>query len=199
MNGSRCFRSYRPTLGGILLCALAAGLAAGCGSSPHSASQRPPSSTAGPGPPAGLPAGAVPTGAASGNASAANHRLAAIKYAQCMRSHGVNVLDPDQNGNVNVDAPDAPKAVIDRADQACEKQHAAMAASEGMTPAQQAEAVKKVTNYARCMCAHNVPMADPFTGPNGGVGYSIPQSVSPSSQLFKKADAACHHYLPNGA
>jgi hypothetical protein len=189
MNCSKMTRQYLSMLGGALVLALVGSVAAGCGSSTNPASQQVTSQQS---------TSPASSSASTAGTSADKHRLAGIKYAQCMRAHGVNVLDPDQNGNIKIDAPDTPQAVVDRANQACQKLHAAFAAGAGMTPAQQAQAVKEITNYARCMRAHQVPMADPFTGPNGGVGYSIPRSVSPNSQVFKNADAACHHFLPNG-
>jgi hypothetical protein len=133
----------------------------------------------------------------SAGASAGAHRLAAIKYAHCMRSHGVNVLDPDQNGNIRVVAPNTPKAAVDRANQACRKLRVA-ALGPGMTPAEHAQALEQFTSFAHCMRAHRIPMADPINGPNG-VGYSIPQGISPSSRVYKSAETACRHFLPNGA
>jgi hypothetical protein len=162
-------------------CALAliASVAAGCGSTKSRSA---------------TPRVAMSAGSAS-NASA--HRLAGIKYAHCMRAHGVDVVDPDQNGNIQVDAPNTPKVVVDRANQACQKLRIA-ALGVGMTAAQHAQALKQMTNFARCMRAHHIPMADPFTGPNGGVGFSVPPGISPSSRRYTTAEAACKHYLPNG-
>jgi hypothetical protein len=144
---------------------------------------------------AGVAAGC---GSTTSRSAASAHRLAGIAYARCMRSHGVNVLDPDQNGNIQVNAPDTPKAVVDRANEACRKLRAA-ALGAGMNAAQHAQALKQMTDFARCMRAHHVPMADPFTGPDGGVGFSVPQGISPSSRRYTTAEAACKHYLPNGA
>jgi hypothetical protein len=67
-----------------------------------------------------------------------------------------------------------------------------------MTAAQHAQAIEQFTSFTRCMRAHQIPMADPFSGPNGGVGYSIPQGISPNSRRYETAEAACKHYLPNG-
>jgi len=48
------------------------------------------------------------------------------------------------------------------------------------------------------MREHAIPMADPFSGPNGGVGIAIPPSIDPNSQTYKQADAACKHLMPDG-
>lgn len=164
------------------VCAAAALLcvtAAGCGSSSHAASSKPAS------------------GESSTGSAADTHRVAAIKYAHCMRSHGVNVLDPDQNGNIQIAAPNTPKPVIDRAQKACQALRSASLGA-GMNAQQHAQALAQFTRFTRCMRAHQIPMADPITGPQGAVGYYVPQGIRPSSQLYKNAEAACKHLLPNG-
>lgn len=67
-----------------------------------------------------------------------------------------------------------------------------------MTPAQHAAALAQLTKFTDCMRKHEIPMADPFSGPNGGVGITIPRSVDLSSQVYKQAEAACDHLLPSG-
>jgi len=57
--------------------------------------------------------------------------------------------------------------------------------------------LKQFTKFTHCMRAHRIPMADPINGPQG-VGYSAPPGISPSSQLYKSAEAACKHFLPDG-
>jgi len=165
--------------------ALIASVAAGCGSTTSNSAT----------PPVASAASVASAGATSADSA---HRLAGIRYARCMRSHGVDVLDPDQNGNIQVNAPNSPRAVVDRANQACQKLRTA-ALGAGMSPVQHTQALKQMTNFARCMRARHIPMADPFTGPDGGVGFNVPQGISPSSRRYTTAEAACKHYLPNGA
>jgi hypothetical protein len=113
-----------------------------------------------------------------------------------MRSHGVNVLDPDQNGNIQIAAPDTPKAVIDRGQKACQRLRSA-AVGPGLNAKQHAQALAQFTKFTHCMRAHQIPMADPITGPNGAVGFYVPQGISPTSKLYTSAEASCKHLLPN--
>ena len=55
-----------------------------------------------------------------------------------------------------------------------------------MSPAQHANALAAITRYVRCMRKHGIPMADPFSGPNGGVGMVLPKSVDPNSQQSRR-------------
>jgi hypothetical protein len=182
--------STRTRTQALAICAAAALLgviAAGCGASKPAASSKSAS---------GRIAAGAPSGSATGS-PADTHRVAAIKYARCMRSHGVNVLDPDQNGNIQIAAPNTPKPVINRAQKACQALRSA-SLGPGMNAQQHAQALAQFTRFTRCMRAHQIPMADPITGPQGAVGYYVPQGISPSSQLYKNAEAACKHLLPNG-
>jgi hypothetical protein len=113
-----------------------------------------------------------------------------------MRNHGVNVLDPDQNGNIQIAAPDTPKAVIDRAQNACRRLRSA-AVGPGLNAKQHAQALAQFTKFTHCMRDHQIPMADPITGPNGAVGFYVPQGISPTSKRYTNAEASCKHLLPN--
>jgi hypothetical protein len=182
MNRFRNPTSRLLILSGASTLALSAAVAAGCGSAASSA----------PGPNASSSGGAPP----SRGTGADDHRLAAIKYARCMRGHGVNVLDPDQNGNIQIAAPDTPKAVIDRAQNACRQLRSA-AVGPGLNAKQHAQALAQFTKFTHCMRGHQIPMADPITGPNGAVGFYVPQGISPTSKRYTDAEASCKHLLPN--
>jgi hypothetical protein len=141
-----------------------------------------------------------PTASTSSTASGSTTgRL--IAYSTCMRTHDVpGFPDPNSKGELlvtpsnNID-PSSP--VFQSAEQACAKLRAA-AQGPGMTPAQHAAALARLTKFADCMRRRQIPMADPFSGPNGGVGIAIPRSVDLSSQVYKQAEAACDHLLPAG-
>ncbi len=119
-----------------------------------------------------------------------------------MRRHGVpNFPDPDSRGNLVI-APNArinpASAQYERAQTACKKFGPEGAGGSGMTPAQHAQALAALTRYVKCMRQRAIPMANPFNGPNGGVGISLPRGVDPASEQYKQADAACKHFIPNG-
>lgn len=133
-------------------------------------------------------------------ATAATSTVSPVAYSECMRAHGVpNFPDPDPKGNVLI-PPDAridPSSPRYRsAQKRCGKLQLA-AAGGRMTPAQQAKALAQLTRYAQCMRAHGIPMADPFKGPEGGVGYSLPRGTDLSSPTYTKAAAACKRLLPH--
>jgi len=146
------------------------------------------------------PAGVTSTASTTASPRSGVQRL--IAYSACMRRSGVpNFPDPNSNGNLVITPADNlnPAApAYTRAQHACGKLSPQGAAGHGMTPAQHARALAAMTRYVACMRAHAVPMADPFSGPNGGVGITLPRSVNPSSGLYKRADLACQHLQPNG-
>jgi hypothetical protein len=119
-----------------------------------------------------------------------------------MRRNGVPTFpDPDRNGNLlfnpseKID-PSSPQ--YKRAQNACKKLSPEEGSGVGMTPAQHAKALAALTRYVQCMRKRGIPMADPFNGPSGGVGIVLPRTVDPNSPLYKQADAACKHFVPNG-
>lgn len=122
-----------------------------------------------------------------------------VAYANCMRHHGLPTYpDPDRNGNLVVtpaDRIDPGSPQYKRAAAACTKLAPGAAPGEGMTPAEHKAALERMTRYAQCMRKRGVPMQNPWTGPNGGVGISLPPSVDPASALYRSADAACRHFM----
>jgi hypothetical protein len=144
--------------------------------------------------------GVASTASATTSTRSAIQRL--IAYSVCMRGNGVpNFPDPNREGNLVITPndninPTSPQ--YERAQKACKKLSSESASGNGMTPAQHAQALAALTRYVECMREHDIPMANPFSGPNGGVGIILPRSVDPNSEQYKKADAACKHLLPNG-
>ena len=116
-----------------------------------------------------------------------------IKYARCLREHGLDVPDPGPEGNVVIDMPSTPTAVVERAQQACEE---FLPAGHQLDPEERDRTLAAMTKFTRCMRAEGIPMADPFTGPSGGVGFRVPSGVNPLSQKYRSAEAACRHHLP---
>jgi hypothetical protein len=119
-----------------------------------------------------------------------------------MRRNGVpNFPDPNSRGNLVITAsddinPTSPQ--YERAQSACKKFSPESTSGVGMTPAQHAKALAALTRYVQCMRQHGISMADPFSGPNGGVGIVLPRSVDPNSEQYKQADAVCKRFPPYG-
>jgi hypothetical protein len=122
-----------------------------------------------------------------------------VKFAECMRQHGVEVDDPQNggpsagSGGLRVNPSTA--ANMQKAMQACQQY-----LPGGVLPTPGASQMDAMRAYAKCMREHGVNMPDP--DPNGG--GAIVQSGSaddgtdtnPDSQQFKDANSACQHLLP---
>lgn len=113
----------------------------------------------------------------------------AIKYAKCMREHGVDMPDPkvsaDGNAMSLVRGADAEGAApVDGAFKACEKlapKAPAMSAEEKQAATD--EAIKS----AKCLREHGVDMPDPTAS---GAATKMPD-IDPDSPTFKAAIKAC--------
>jgi hypothetical protein len=153
---------------------------------------------------------------APSNASAKqNAQEMALKFAQCMRQHGVNLPDPGANGAFQINgraagASPAPKdepqtggpqgidiqsSQFQAAQQAC-KQYEPNGAQGANGPSQQQ--LDAMAKFAQCMRQHGIPMQDPKAS-GGGISISAsPGSVDPGSDQFKQAQQACQHLMPGG-
>ena len=122
-----------------------------------------------------------------------------LKWAQCMRQHGVNVPDP-VNGRITVQnggaggaqpggsgsggstagsggdggnvttGPDPNSAQFQAAQNAC-KQYAPNGGKAGGQPTQQQ--LDQMTKFSQCMREHGIPMSDPQVQSGGGVSIRV--------------------------
>ena len=127
-----------------------------------------------------------------------------LKYAECMRSHGLaDFPDPtvgsngqpgfsiSASGNSDLN-PQSPQ--YQAAHQACEKD---LPGGGNQTPAQQATANAKALKYAQCMRSNGEPN---FPDPNGQglIQITNPTGIlDPSSPQYQRAQTACQS-LDNG-
>jgi len=120
-----------------------------------------------------------------------------VRFAQCMRTHGVpNFPDPSGSGvnlsGINQKSP--------------QYQHAAGICGRpaGAGAAQQAQAVAKALEFSRCMRAHGVLNYSDPTVSNSGNGSSITSHMSSGSgvdrksPVFQDALRACRSVWPGG-
>jgi hypothetical protein len=141
-------------------------------------------------------------GGSSPPASTASADASALKFARCMRQHGIPFPDPTPGGGQQAVQIKDPQA-FDAANNACARYRAA--AEKKMTPAQQAEFQDKALQFSRCMRAHGVNVPDPQTSGNGGAIKVVKRAGSgdtgpdPSSPAFQSAQKACQSLLPKGA
>lgn len=131
-----------------------------------------------------------------------------LKFAQCMRQHGIDMSDPVngriqfQSGGSNAQnsgpGPDSPQ--WQAAQEAC-KQYMPNGGNGNQGPSQQQ--LDQATKFAQCMRDHGVNMPDPQVAPGGGIMIRAtpgpngggPQ-MDPNSDQFKQARQACAKYMP---
>ena len=121
-----------------------------------------------------------------------------VKFAQCMRSHGISIPDP-QPGRFQIPAATDPATTA--AMRAC--QHwlpDIKSASAGSPNGNLAAEMPHLIAYARCMRAHDISMLDPnsFGALSLGSVPGINNDFGRYSPQFRAADVACRDLLPAG-
>jgi hypothetical protein len=143
---------------------------------------------------------------AGGASSAANRereaRDAQLKYAQCMREHGIDVPDPQfQDGGTLQAGPEeetVPKAKLREAEQACDKYLEEIEPPK-LSEEQQQELRDAALAHSRCMREHGIEnFPDPTFGEDGRAELRIEQGSGPdpNDPDFKRAEEACRDELP---
>jgi hypothetical protein len=166
----------------ILLCLAGAGLAvAGCGSSSSS------SYNAG----------------STGPKDTAASNSQGLKFAQCMRSHGVPNFPDPSGGALNLRVQQSPNGMNVNGVQvngpafrsAMNSCRSDLPGGGHPTAAQTAKARSQALAMSRCMRTHGVPnFPDPTfqTGPDGGVGVRLGGAgIDPNSPAFQTAAKDC--------
>ena len=117
---------------------------------------------------------------------------AMLKFAQCMRAHGVKVKDPKPNQPFAISSrhrPGEKNNPFDKAQKAC-GQYLQQGGNQG--PKADPKALDQMIKYAQCMRAHGMNMPDPK--PNGG-GLTLMMPKG-SAGKAKAAQKACQSLLP---
>lgn len=160
---------------------------------------------------AGCGHGAAANQAASTTSS--NKQADALKFAQCMRSHGVNIPDPQSVGSGGAgfairvtpgagdQALNPDSAQFQQAQNACKS---LLPNGGELSPEQQAQAQANALKFAQCMRAHGVDVPDPKPGASGlriqagGAGGKVGvNGVNPDDPKFQAAQSACQGLLGN--
>jgi hypothetical protein len=122
-------------------------------------------------------------------------RQALLAFAQCMREHGVDMPDPQVNGQgyaliepgENVDP-----AKQQAADAAC-RHLMADAVQNGpgkLDPAEEAKSRDQQLAFTKCMREHGIDMPDPQFGDNGEMTISL-GGADADDPKFQAADSTC--------
>ena len=129
-------------------------------------------------------------GSGSGNAqSDAAEQDAMVKFAQCMRAHGVDMPDPKPGANGGRAAAMPGVSANDPA--AMQKMQAASTACDKLLPnggKPTAQDLQRELKFAQCMRAHGVDIPDP--NPNG-TGGQEGVTINGSDPKTKAALTAC--------
>lgn len=152
---------------------------------------------------AGQAGASPPPAAGAGNAGGAGVKFAElIRFASCMRTHGVprfpdpiavsngKPVFPAESG-VNQNSPQ-----FSRAQQACRSLLASQRQGEGALTAQdQVDYLRAV----QCMRAHGVTgFPDPVFPAGGGVRFPVPAGLNTHTPQVAAAVAVCRRLIPSG-
>jgi hypothetical protein len=130
-------------------------------------------------------------------------KKAMLKFAQCMRDHGVDMADPtfDQGGATVVQrVKKGDEDKMNAAQKACQKYQDQIKPPQ-MSEAEQKEAKESALANARCMREHGITnFPDPQFDENGRMSMKFDKSngMDPNSPKFQAAMKACQKDEPGG-
>ena len=166
----------------LVLISMVAMVGAGCGSNTATGSASSASSSAGSG-----------SASNAANPQATTKREKAVKFAECVRSHGVpHFPDPDATGNFNFGV-DVSAATFTAAVNACKALQPPGTLSAQRSVKQQSAALR----FAACVRAHGVPdFPDPVNGQPLIDTTKIPSSNQPGGMsILNAATHKCGSFL----
>jgi hypothetical protein len=150
-----------------------------------------------------LAAASIALGACGGGGAAtagtsdrrAEFREAALKFAKCMRAHGVDMPDPQpgEGGRITMGGPGTgpeDQAKMESAQKACQKILEKVKPPE-MSEEQQQKFKDQALKFARCMREHGINMPDPQFLGGGRITQRMEEGIDPNSQRFRDASEAC--------
>jgi hypothetical protein len=137
---------------------------------------------------------------AGGGSSTSSAYAKALKYAQCIRAHGIpNFPDPNskgqfivQNGSSNPTS-NVSKAVANAALKAC-KSLAPPSIAQGPSGSQ-GHVTSNQLKFTQCMRRHGEP---DFPDPAANGSLTLPKGMNAESPQFQKAEKACQSLMPPG-
>jgi hypothetical protein len=119
-----------------------------------------------------------------------------VKFARCLREHGVNVSTGSGKGQLRINGTNP--TVMNAAQNAC-KRYQPSAGKENLTPQEKVAREEAVQKFAKCMREHGIKVETSTAGGavkvgiHGGPGASGP---NPESPAFQAAQKACQGLLP---
>jgi hypothetical protein len=144
-------------------------------------------------------------GGGSGSAKSQQDKAfaGALKFAKCMRDHGIDMPDPQRTAGGGIkqtmNGKPGSKAAMQAAQNACKK-YQQLGGGRAPSAAEQAKIKNALLAYAKCMRDHGIDVPDPKFS-NGGIQFQLgsrngrSSGPNPNSPAFKAADQACHSTL----
>jgi hypothetical protein len=134
----------------------------------------------------------------NGPANETEFEDAMLEYAQCMRDHGIDMPDPEFNGEGGVmmgtgpggedGAPtDSEQQAFEAADEACKSILDEVMPDQDLTPEQQAEMQDQYIEVAQCMREKGHDMPDPVVGDDGSISVRMDDPPEGSGENEAKA------------
>jgi hypothetical protein len=124
---------------------------------------------------------------------------AQLKFARCMREHGVEMDDPKQGerGIQMVGPRGASPQKAREAEEACRKYLDAIKPPE-LSDEQEKQLKDAALAHARCMRDHGIDFPDPTFGEDGRATIKIERGsgVDPQDPKVQEAEKACQEKLP---
>lgn len=118
----------------------------------------------------------------------------ALKEAECMRRHGIDMPDPKPDGGLVMDNRDVNREEFERAQRACRKELGKPPVPE-LSEEEQREFREAALKFSRCMRAQGIDMSDPEFGANGEVKIQVTGAGDPEGDpAFRAAEAKCRKY-----
>jgi hypothetical protein len=110
--------------------------------------------------------------ASSTTSTTIDNDKAMLDFAKCMRENGVNMPDPETDGNggvsIAIEGGPGDEDTIDAAHEACEK-HMPKGPMKDLDPEKRQALEDAMVAFARCMRAKGIDMPDPQTSSGGGI------------------------------
>ncbi|NUW32953.1 hypothetical protein HTZ77_16140 [Nonomuraea sp. SMC257] len=136
--------------------------------------------------------GATASPGASAATASLDPRSAQLKFAQCMREHGIQMDDPEPGGGIRIKSQKGDEARMQEAQKACGHfMEAAVGEAKGKVDPQQRD---KMLKFAQCMREHGIDMKDPSS--DGRIEINVKPGTP--EEKVKAAHEACKEFEPGG-
>jgi hypothetical protein len=131
--------------------------------------------------------------------SQAEFREAALDYAKCMRENGVDVPDPQFEGDGGMlmrgprSGADGP--AVRQAEEECRK-HLEKIEPPELSDEQQQEMRERALRYAQCMRERGIDFPDPTFGEDGRIEQRLEGGLDANDPAFQEAQRECARFGP---